>query len=254
MRTNDLLVSWESDGDLESFTIEIPMPLPSIANRSLRRGNWYNNQQIKKKHKHVLTLTLAGYRSLGIPAAVTLTRIAPRQLDSDNWVASAKSIRDAVACWLAAYPVTARAPDDERAGVSWQYEQRKGKPKYTALLLSVQWDKTTASLPEPPSSRSNGVTPPWVAKGRKTPRKRLRGRPRANAAAFTELDRAGKRVKTLERVETLAAKYGYDRCVESKPLAFMTARARAVALGATDRCVALASGRGWDQYDRKGKR
>lgn len=51
---------------------------------------------------------------------VTITRLAPRTLDSDNAAGSAKHVRDAVAEWLG-------RDDGPTCGVEWRVDQRKSK-------------------------------------------------------------------------------------------------------------------------------
>jgi len=51
---------------------------------------------------------------------VTLTRIGPRTLDSDNLAASLKAVRDGIA--------DAIALDDGDPRFDWRYAQKKGKP------------------------------------------------------------------------------------------------------------------------------
>lgn len=60
---------------------------------------------------------------------VTITRIAPRKLDSDNLVACAKSVRDAVA--------EALGVDDGDERVRWTVLQRRGLPKQYAVEVEV---------------------------------------------------------------------------------------------------------------------
>jgi hypothetical protein len=52
-----------------------------------------------------------------LPVVVTLTRIAPRRLDSDNLQGGCKAARDEVAAWLGV--------DDADPRVEWRYEQSK---------------------------------------------------------------------------------------------------------------------------------
>ena len=69
------------------------------------------------------------WRALGLcpdvlpgPLVVTITRVAPGVLDTDNLAGAAKSVRDAIAHWLGLDDGKA-----ERAGlVLWQVAQRKG--------------------------------------------------------------------------------------------------------------------------------
>lgn len=50
---------------------------------------------------------------------VTLTRVAPRLLDSDNMVGGLKGVRDEVAKWL-------KKSDAPGSGVEWIYSQERG--------------------------------------------------------------------------------------------------------------------------------
>lgn len=57
------------------------------------------------------------------PLTVVITRIGPRELDSDNVVGSAKHVRDGIADWLGV--------NDRSKLLTWQYEQQKaGKGVY----------------------------------------------------------------------------------------------------------------------------
>src|SRR5208283_881557 len=65
--------------------------------------------------------------------SVTLTRLSPKQLDSDNLVISLKWIRDAVADRLVPGLKPGHADSDPR--ITWHYAQRK-HPKY-AVEISI---------------------------------------------------------------------------------------------------------------------
>lgn len=63
--------------------------------------------------------------------AITLTRIAPKKLDSDNLQGSFKAVRDEVAALLGI--------DDGSEALSWRYLQRKGsKPYEYAVEIEVE--------------------------------------------------------------------------------------------------------------------
>lgn len=70
-------------------------------------------------------------------ADVTITRIAPRELDDDNIRAAGKSVRDSLADCLGL-----RSDRDPR--VTWHYKQRKGKPKEYAVLVEVRYSLAAA--------------------------------------------------------------------------------------------------------------
>ena len=83
--------------------------------REHRRAAWWGLRAAKAPH--------------AMPCVVTLTRIAPRALDSDNNVAGLKGARDGVADWLQA--------DDADPRITWLYAQSKGKPKEYALQVEI---------------------------------------------------------------------------------------------------------------------
>lgn len=60
---------------------------------------------------------------------VTLTRIAPRTLDTDNAAGAMKAVRDGVA--------DALGIKDNDARCRWSYKQRKGKPKEYAVEICI---------------------------------------------------------------------------------------------------------------------
>jgi hypothetical protein len=64
------------------------------------------------------------------PCVVTLTRVSPRPLDSDNLAGSQKHIRDGVADVLGI--------DDRDPRVTWDYAQQKGKPREYAVIVNIQ--------------------------------------------------------------------------------------------------------------------
>lgn len=66
----------------------------------------------------------------GVPLTVALTRVAPRQLDDDNLRGALKGVRDEVAAMLGV--------DDRDPVVTWQYAQRKGKPKEWAVEVRIE--------------------------------------------------------------------------------------------------------------------
>lgn len=61
---------------------------------------------------------------------VTLTRIAPRPLDSDNTVSSCKAVRDGIA--------DALGIDDRDKRVTWCYAQRRGKVKEYGVEIRIE--------------------------------------------------------------------------------------------------------------------
>lgn len=67
---------------------------------------------------------------LAYPVIVTITRIAPRELDDDNLAGSQKHVRDGIA--------DALGVDDRDPRVTWRYAQRKGAPKAYAVEVTIE--------------------------------------------------------------------------------------------------------------------
>ncbi len=64
------------------------------------------------------------------PYTITLTRIGPRTLDSDNLVGAFKHVRDGVADWLRI--------DDGDKRLTWNYAQRRGLSKEYAAEIRIE--------------------------------------------------------------------------------------------------------------------
>jgi hypothetical protein len=65
-----------------------------------------------------------------LPLKVTITRVAPRELDSDNLTGSAKHVRDQVAELLGV--------DDRSPKVKWVVEQRRGQVGEHACEIRIE--------------------------------------------------------------------------------------------------------------------
>lgn len=96
--------------------VELCLTLPSMANV---RMHWATKARIVKKQRRAVSDILCGIKPPPLPVKVTLTRIAPRRLDSDNLSSSCKGIRDAVAEWMGV--------DDASDQYEWVCQQEKGK-------------------------------------------------------------------------------------------------------------------------------
>lgn len=110
--------------------IKLPLRLVSEANA---HEHWRRRQQRAKNQRDIACLvtrgTLGG-KAPGAPLTVTITRIAPRQLDSDNNVGSAKHVRDGVA--------DALGINDRDPRVTWLYAQERGKPGEYAVRVKIE--------------------------------------------------------------------------------------------------------------------
>lgn len=92
----------------------LPLKLVSEANA---HEHWRNRQKRAKAQRAAAKAALGpDVKGPPPPYLITITRIGPRKLDSDNLAGAGKHVRDGVADWL-------RIDDgDER--LTWQYAQR----------------------------------------------------------------------------------------------------------------------------------
>ena len=100
------------------ITISLPLHTVSLTNS---REHWRKRATRASKHRFAARTLCGGVcRSTGLPAIVTLTRIAPSAgLDDDNLPPALKSVRDGIA--------DAFGVDDRDPRIKWQYAQERGK-------------------------------------------------------------------------------------------------------------------------------
>ena len=78
--------------------------------------------------------------TITLPCKITLTRIAPRSLDAhDNLPSSLKWVADAVAENIIPGKATGRADDSKE--LSWEYSQKKGKPRQYAVMIEIEYEE-----------------------------------------------------------------------------------------------------------------
>lgn len=115
------------------ITLRLPLRLVSEANR---RGAWFVHDR-RRKQQRTVTRCVANlvHPSLrpatGSRLVVTITRVAPRALDTDNLATSAKAVRDELAAWLG-------VSDGPKGPVDWRYAQRR-EGKVYGTLVEVTW-------------------------------------------------------------------------------------------------------------------
>ena len=114
-----------------SICFEVPVRTHSLTNT---RGHWTRKYGPAKAQRAATATAwvIAGKPSFRLPVRVSLTRIAPQRLDSDNLPASLKSIRDEIAKQLGV--------DDRRDDlVGWVYDQEKPKtPRTYAVRVMIE--------------------------------------------------------------------------------------------------------------------
>lgn len=106
-----------------------------IVSTSNLREHWSKRAKRAKAQRKLawgcLVEALHHCKNPELPCAVTLIRIAPRQLDGhDNLSAGFKATVDGVADFLDI--------KDNDSRVTWRYEQRKGKPKQYAVQIEIK--------------------------------------------------------------------------------------------------------------------
>lgn len=109
------------------ITTTIPLRTVSESNA---HEHWRVRQRRAKEQRGTTALVMRSLSRPGpLPLVVTITRIAPRALDSDNLAGSQKHIRDGVADWLGI--------DDRDPRIEWRYAQERGAPKSYAVRIEV---------------------------------------------------------------------------------------------------------------------
>ena len=105
----------------------IPVRTVSEANR---RDHWAKKAARAKRQRGIAAFVIKTDFRVDLPAVVTLTRIGPRKLDSDNLAGAFKAVRDGIA--------DAFGVDDGDDRYTWRYEQRKGAPKEYAVTITIE--------------------------------------------------------------------------------------------------------------------
>jgi len=118
--------------------IKVTIPIRTVSEANLRE-HWAERARRVRIQRRATYYMLRHYRG-GVkdgPLTITITRIAPRQLDSDNLARSAKAVRDGIA--------DAFTLDDADPRIVWRYDQRKGGPKEYAVEILIEQGTGQAS-------------------------------------------------------------------------------------------------------------
>lgn len=121
------MTSFELDN--RSTSVLLPIRINSEANG---RDHWRVKAKRTKAQRSLAALLMALHQPSAPvpPLTITLTRIAPRDLDSDNLASGFKAVRDGVADWLGV--------DDGDKRLTWLYGQRRGATKLYAAEVKVE--------------------------------------------------------------------------------------------------------------------
>ncbi len=101
-----------------------------------QREHWGARARRAKQERKLAYWTLKANRQARppFPLLVTITRIAPRQLDSDNLAGAAKGVRDGLADALGVDD----GDEGDEGRVTWAYAQRKGEPREYAVEVTIE--------------------------------------------------------------------------------------------------------------------
>jgi crossover junction endodeoxyribonuclease RusA len=111
--------------------MRVVIPIKTVSEANVR-GHWAKGARRAKRQRRVAADCVHLARLTGavvppLPLTVTLTRVAPRRLDSDNLQRALKAIRDGIA--------DALGVDDGDARIDWKYDQRPGKPQRVEVTI-----------------------------------------------------------------------------------------------------------------------
>lgn len=110
------------------FRVTLPIATVSEANR---RDHWSTRARRAKMQRWTVAAKLHGEKLPKLPVVVTLTRLAPRELDTDNLAGAMKAIRDGVAD---AYGLKS----DRDARVTWRYAQERADQWHAGVRIAIQ--------------------------------------------------------------------------------------------------------------------
>jgi hypothetical protein len=122
----------------EAVTMQVLIPIRTWSEPNLR-GHWAKRARRARGQREAARILVraALAASAGKPPlegnlrlAIRLTRVAMRQMDSDNLAAGLKAVRDGVSDAL-------QMNDGDRR-LDWQYAQQKGKRGEYAVLVTIQ--------------------------------------------------------------------------------------------------------------------
>ncbi len=117
----------------KKFEVTIPLKIESEGNK---HGHHMARYARLKKHTGIIKLMLGTCR-IKLPCTVTMTRIAPRELDEhDNLRSALKHVVDCVSDHLIPGLKAGRA--DGSKDIKWEYRQAKGRPLEYALTIKIE--------------------------------------------------------------------------------------------------------------------
>lgn len=115
---------------MKRISLYLPLRIQSVANL---REHWRVRHRRGHQEKLIVAAKLRPLvkaAPVAFPVKVTLTRIAPRLLDSDNCWGGFKAIRDEIAKVLGL--------DDGHKSYTWDVQQERGKPREYGCRIDIE--------------------------------------------------------------------------------------------------------------------
>ena len=118
------------------MTIDIPIHVVSEMNL---REHYFARTKRKKAQRAAVQLyrrQIEKARKLRKPLTITLTRVAPRKLDSDNLAGAFKCVRDEIAKIL-------QIDDGDETAATWEYRQTKAAKSHHIAVAFAETREAT---------------------------------------------------------------------------------------------------------------
>ena len=106
------------------------MPIRTQSEANVKEHFHVKAKRAKSQREASCLITKSKQVKILTPSVITLTRISPRTLDTDNLARSFKAVRDGIA--------DAIQIDDGDDTVEWRYAQMKGAPKEYFVGVMIQ--------------------------------------------------------------------------------------------------------------------
>jgi len=121
--------------------IDWTLPIITVSEANLSE-HWSCRHKRHRVQKRYIDLAFHNWRiesfpkQISLPCTVIMTRISPRTLDEeDNLRMALKSVKDSIASEIKPGLEPGRADDDKN--ITWEYAQKKGKPKERGLKIEI---------------------------------------------------------------------------------------------------------------------
>ena len=125
--------------------IEIPVPIRLRSEANLKQNPYVANKR-HKEHKMLVRTFLNVYydNSVQLPCVITLTRCAPRKLDSDDNLPMAfKYVKDEISDYLLGNVYSLKGKrlhgrNDDNEKITWKYSQEKTIKELPYIKIKIE--------------------------------------------------------------------------------------------------------------------